>query len=385
MPTGVGYQTISAVGAETTVNTHVNATQRIRNLEFSPNAEYAHLLDESLSGTVAQVTPDLGVVDIRGAWRCYDTYTLAHVLLKHFFGTLATGRYSFLDSLEGTGLTWAIDKQVSVWELGGVKINELVLNFSPETVDLSGSLIAQSLLFAGAENTSAELAALVPQIDRRCKFAPDLNVRMGVATAALGAPEDISVQSGTLTLTRAMAEQHVNGTRNILEPVPDNFLTGTVSLTLSRFTTTQYETWKAANTRLSLRLFFDDEASAKSQEWIIPNVVLTATPSPVSGPGFVPQTLEGMITIGQDSLVAATIDASTTDDSFNDSGAGMPFVYPGGTVIGAGFSNAVNNGPHTVVSRTASKIVVTTNLTTEASGSSRTLITRNPFVQINEL
>lgn len=385
MATGVGYQTVSAVGAETTVNTHVNATQRIRNLEFSPQAEYAHLLDESLSGTIAQPTPDLGVVDIRGAWRCLNTYTLSHALLKHFFGALATGRYSFLDSLEGTGLTWAIDKQVSVWELGGAKIPELVLTFSPDTVELSGTLIAQSLLFTGAENTSAELAALIPQIDRRCKFAPDLNVRIGVATAVLGAPEEISVQSGTLTITRAMAEQHVNGTRNILEPVPDNFLTGTVSLVLSRFTTNQYETWKATNQRLSLRLFFDDEASTKTQEWIIPNVVLTATPSPVNGPGFVPLSLEGMITIGQDSLTASTIGADTTTDRFTDSGNGMPNVYPGGTVFASGFTNAANNGVHTVVSRTVGEIVVLTNLTTEAAGASRTLITRNPFVQVNEL
>lgn len=383
MATGVGYQTIAAVGEETTVNTRVNATQRIRNLEFTPEADYTHLLDESLSGTVGQVTPDLGVLDIRGTWRCLNTYTLSHLLLKHFFGTLATGRYSFLDSLEGKALTWAIDKQVSVWELGGVKINELVLNFSPETVELSGSLIGQSFLLSGTENTAAELAALIPQIDRRCKLAPDLNVRIGVATAPLGVPEEISVSDGSITLTRAMAEQHVNGTRNILEPVPDNFLTGTISLTLSRYTTNQYQTWKAANTRLSLRIFFDDESSTKSQEWIIPNIVLTATPSPVNGPGFIPLTLEGMITIGQDSYTASTISADTADDSFNDSANLFPMAYPGGQLIVVGPAG-VNSGTHTITSRTAGKIIVGTNLTNQTAAS-HTLIIRNPFAQINEL
>jgi len=385
MAEGVGHLTIAAIGKETTVNTAVNATQRLRNLEFSPDSEYTILMDESLQGQVGRSTPELGMFDVRGAWRCYNTYTLANLLLEHFFGTLSAGAYTFDDSLVGKALTWAIEKTVSVWELSGVKINQLVLSWDGEGVYLSGTLIAQNIVYTGAQNTSAELAALLPNVAKRMKIAPDLNVRLGVASAALGTPEEIDVVEGSITLTRPMAETHRNGTRSIFEPSPDNFLEGSVELTLPRYNTNQYQTWKSTLTRLSLRVFFDEENGAGTQEWIIPNLVLTATPSPVSGPGFIPQTLTAAIAIGEDKYgPVTTISADTTDDSFNDSASGFKFMYPGSKLIVTGMTNAANNGTHTVVSRTASKIVVTTNLTTEVAGASATMVSRNPFVRVVE-
>lgn len=387
MPTGVGYQTISAVGAESVVNTPVNATQRVRNLEFTPDAEYTHLFDESLSGNVAQATPDLGVRDIRGSWRCYLTYTLAHVLLKHFLGSLSAGRYTFEDTLVGTGLTWAIDKQVGVWELSGVKINTMVLTIGTGVAELSGTLIAQNLTYTGGQNTSGELVALLPNVDRRCKLAPDLNVRIGVATAALGSPEEITITQGSLTFGRPQAETHVSGTRDIMEPAPDNFLTGTYDLTLPRYTTNQYKTWQAALTRLSLRILFDEEAGSHTQEWLIPNVVIGAAPNPVSGPGFVPQSISGPISIGQDTMTAVTISAAASDNSINDSGVGFPMLYPSAKIWIAGFTGTPgNNGVATVVSRTAGKIIISgITLVDDAAGESVTIVTRNPFAVINEV
>ena len=385
MAEGVGYLSIAAIGLETTVNTAVNATQRLRNLEFSPESEYQQLMDESLQGQVGRSTPELGVVDIRGAWRCYNTYTLANLLLNHFFGTLTAGAYTFDNSLVGKALTWAIEKTVSVWELSGVKINQLVLNWGADGVYLSGTLIAQGLLLTGTQNTSAELAALLPNVARRMKIAPDLNVRLGVATAALGTPEEINVTEGTLTLTRPMAETHYNGTRSIFEPSPDNFLEGTAELTLPRYNTNQYQTWKSALTRLSLRIFFDEEGGAGTQEWIMPNVVITAAPNPVSGPGFIPQTISALLAIGEDRVAANIVTSfDTTDDSINTSAANFPMLYAGAEVFISGATNASNNGKHTVVSRTASKIVVSTNLTTELAGASVTLVSRNPFVRVVE-
>lgn len=387
MATGIGYQTISGVGAESTVGTGVLATQRVRNLEFTPDEVYARLFDNSLSGTVGQVSPELGMRDISGGWKAYLTYTTSHVLLSHFFGTFASSAYTFLDSLVGKSLTWAIDKQVSIWEFLGVKINQLVLEFGAEGAMLSGTLIAQDVKYSSTTNTSATLAALVPNVDPRCKLAPDLDVRLGVASATLGSGQSIKCISGKITLTRPMAETHTSGTRSIIEPAPDNFLQGTIELVLSRYDTNQYMTWRTGNTRLACQLIFTEEAALGShtQTWTIPNLTLDTSPTPVSGPGFIPLTLTGNISIGQDTLTAATISAASADNSFNDSGNNMPFVYPGATVIAAGFTNAANNGSFPVVSRTAGKIVVSGGtLVLEAAGSSRTLITRNPFARVTE-
>lgn len=385
MAEGVGYLTISAIGKETTVNTAVNATQRLRNLEFTPDSEYAHLMDESLSGQIGRVTPELGMVDIRGSWRAYNTYTLANLLLEHFFGTLTAGAYTLDNSLVGKALTWAIEKTVSVWELSGVKINQLVLSWGPDGVELSGTLIAMGIVYTGAQNTTAELAALLPNTAQRMKIAPDLNVRLGVASAALGTPEEIKVTEGTLTLTRPMAETHYNGTRNILEPSPDNFIEGSLECTLTRYDTNQYQTWKSGNTRLSARIYFDEEGGAGTQEWIIPNLTLSDTPSPVSGPGFIPLSITGDLSIGQDLYgPVATISASTTDDSFNDSAAAFKMMYPGSRIYVSGMVDAANNGEFTVVSRTASKIIVTANLVTEVAPAAARMVSRNPFVRCVE-
>jgi hypothetical protein len=73
---------------------------------------------------------------------------------------------------------------------------------------------------------------------------------------------------------------------------------------------------------------------------------------------------------------ATTISAASGDNSFNDSGAGFPAWAPGDVLTVDGFlTNADNNGAaFTVVSRTASKIVVSGGtLVTEAAGDVVTL------------
>lgn len=462
MSEGVGYLSVSAVGKEATPNIAVNATQRLRALEFAPDAEYGQLMDESLSGQIGRVTPEQGMLDIKGAWKCYNTYTLANLLLEHFFGTLASGAYTFDNSLVGKSLTWAIDKIVSIWELSGVKINQLELSWGADGVELSGTCLAQGLAYnaltytaatisaaaadnsindsatsfpvfvpgdkitisgftgggpngvatvesrttakivlsgvsvttdaegesvtvVGGQNTAAELAALLPNTARRMKLAPDLNVRLGVASAPLTATEEIKVSAGKLTFTRPMAETHYNGTRGILEPSPDNFLEGKVDLTLVRYNTNQYQQWKAANTRLSLRVYFDEENGGGTQEWIVPNFTITTAPNPISGPGFIPQSIQGDLSIGQDKYgPVTTVSASTTDDSFNDTASGFKMMYPGAKIYVSGFVDAADNGEFTVVSRTASKIIVTANLVTEAAPAAVTIVSRNPFCRVVE-
>jgi hypothetical protein len=353
-------------------------------MEFTPDAEYVHRFDESLSGNMAVLSPDVGMVDFRGSFRCYGTYVLLDLILESFFGSLAAGVYSLLISHTNT-MTWAIDKGVAVWEMTGVQINQLVVTFSAETVEYSGTVIATGLVMAGTQNTAAELAALIPQTAGRCKMAPDLDVRLGITSAALGAPEHIDPTEGTLTLMRPLAETHVAGQRGIIAQAPSARLSGTVSLTLHRYTTDQYQTWKAAATRLALRWFFDQENGARSKEWFVPNLTLNATPSPVSGEGEIPQTLEGTLSMGQDSYTAATISAAAADSSINDSAAAFPMTYAGAEIWIAGFTGTVaNNQKTTVVSRTANKIVVTGTLVDDLAGESVTIVTRNPLVRVTE-
>ena len=71
-----------------------------------------------------------------------------------------------------------------------------------------------------------------------------------------------------------------------------------------------------------------------------------------------------------DDMSSQTISASAVDNSFNDSARGFPLLVAGDTIETSGFTNAGNNGVFTVVSRTASKVIVSATLTTEAAAAS---------------
>jgi hypothetical protein len=68
-------------------------------------------------------------------------------------------------------------------------------------------------------------------------------------------------------------------------------------------------------------------------------------------------------------ISVTTISAASADNSFNDSGSGLPAFVPGQWIKVSGFANAANNGWFRVVSRTAAKIVVVGGTLVTASAS----------------
>lgn len=393
MTVGKGYLTIAGVGAESPYGTEAVVTQQVKTLQWEINDVYQNLLDESLVGYNVHLPPDVGVLDITGPWRADLTYTLADLLLKHFMGDLASGLYSFQSDLVGDGLTWAINKQVSVAAAIGVKIPQMVFNLAPGGCSLSGTAIATAFTRASTTNTSAILAALPPNVDRRCKFAPDLRVRLGLASAALGSGDTLDggttrggLTQGTVTMTRAMAQTHIAGQRGILEPDEDNFVDGQIALTLARYSTDQFKTWAASKTQLALELLFTKEGGGGTRQLVVPGLTITDAPNPVGGPGFVPQTIAATVNAHQVVYAAATISAAASDNSINDSAAGFPFLYPGAGLIVEGFTGtAANNAAYTVVSRTTTKIILSGGtLVNDAAGETVTIIGRDLPMFITE-
>ena len=77
-------------------------------------------------------------------------------------------------------------------------------------------------------------------------------------------------------------------------------------------------------------------------------------------------------------VAKTTISAAAADNSYNDSGAGLPVYTVGDTVTIAGFTTAGNNGAAVVVSSTASKLVVSgLTLTDETAGDTVTITQTN--------
>lgn len=84
-------------------------------------------------------------------------------------------------------------------------------------------------------------------------------------------------------------------------------------------------------------------------------------------------TLTVTMTSATASVNSTGISASTTDDSFNGSGFDNLGLEAGDTITVSGFTDGANNGTFTVASATNTKIVVTSNLVTEADGDEVTI------------
>jgi hypothetical protein len=100
---------------------------------------------------------------------------------------------------------------------------------------------------------------------------------------------------------------------------------------------------------------------------------------PVPGPGALKQRanyIGGYLLPGDDITCSGTLSADATDNSFNHSEADFPILASGEYVVLGGFVESENNGRHLVLSRTASKIVVASELVTETASGIHTLTCR---------
>lgn len=79
-----------------------------------------------------------------------------------------------------------------------------------------------------------------------------------------------------------------------------------------------------------------------------------------------------------DDFTSSAIVASGVENSFNISGDTFPMLVSGERVIIAGFANDDNNGTFTVLSRTASKLIVDTDLVTEVPSGVIAVLTNIP-------
>lgn len=70
--------------------------------------------------------------------------------------------------------------------------------------------------------------------------------------------------------------------------------------------------------------------------------------------------------VPDDDVASAALSVSSVDNSFNLSAGSFPLLVAGDRITASGFTDSANNGTHTVVSRTDTKVVVGSALVTEA-------------------
>lgn len=286
-----GYETEGGLGAETTVGTPVAATERLCILDESLNQVFSMILDPSLCGTASQGAPKKGTKIAEGGWSQMFRYDKAQLLLTHFFGTrnddtpgVGTNTYVFDSNIDGDSLTVAVNKQVSVWEFAGVKVNEIVLSSNPaDGVRLAVTGFAVNLDRASVLNTPASLNALPVNLD--FMIHQEVTLRIRDQLGALASPTDeYDISDFTLTITRNLEPTEVNS-ENRLEALENDFQFTTLEATFPRYCEDTFIDAHEARTLMQADLVVSDGTSSKTVN--LPELVVTEFTAPVEGAAFV--------------------------------------------------------------------------------------------------
>jgi len=169
MATAKGFAAKAAVGKETTWGTPVNVSQLIPFVSEGLSKEFGRASDNIL-GSEGIERAEITQINVSGPIELEATYTGLDEIFEIALGTKSgtgTSADPYIFSLAediNKSLTVAVDKQVSVHEFAGVKINQLTIQGSAgDTIKVSLDTIAKlKNRGTSATNTSADIDGASP-------------------------------------------------------------------------------------------------------------------------------------------------------------------------------------------------------------------------------
>ena len=383
--TSIGYLTRIGLAEEIPYGIPALATQVLPSISESLNDVYAEIPDESLQGSPVYGTPEQGNFSASGDIVVPMRYANEWVLLKHFFGAFAAGRYDLVDSLQGQALTISIDKQVlGVWDYPGSKATQIQWTSNADGVILTTSVIPGGLQLNSTLNTHAHLVTLLQ--DSRRLLHHHLKLWVGTQDHALTEADDLCCSELTLTMARPMAIDYTNCSQNPMEPIENAFLTFRLAITFPRFRTEEEAIigWRQDYTQLQARLTYTHPTTGQTKTLVIPNLTFVTATAPTAGPGPRVLTTEASITRGGSATTSVQI--AIASNVLTLTGGTFPQVAPGAQVTISGAATPANNGTFEASAWTPTSITLKTPpaLTDEAAGASITVATANPVVYLLE-
>lgn len=285
-----GFSSIMGVGVESTLGTPVAATQKKCYIDESIDETINEILDNSLCGTAARGEGQQGTRIIEGGISYPLRLDLADLVLQNFFGTLSvdtpsagTNTYELENSIDGVGLTVAIDKQVAVFEWAGYKTSSLTISGSPtDGIIVSCDGFAKSLDLASVLNTSASLAALA-EGDVFYTFQQAV-VRIGDLADALAAGDSFEMSEFSIELNRNLEPVEVNA-QDRTEALENNFRESTFTITIPQYQSNFFIDAHRAHTRLQCDIVMTNGTATKTIR--MPKLIVTDYTANISGPEYV--------------------------------------------------------------------------------------------------
>jgi hypothetical protein len=292
MPTARGFQGVAGIVKEVTLGTVVAVTTKLPLISESLSDQFAHIQNAALTGSATRGRAIQGARSAGGQLVCYWNYDVRQPLLEQFFGTWTDGDpdedyYTMDATIDGKGLTIAIEKTVSVHEFAGVKVGAFTLSGSPsDGVRWTADVFAQSRSLTSVTNTTAVLAALAEAGDPM-QFH-DLTLRIGDQANDLASGDDVEMENFSLAIGRNMIQKQVNST-TLLEARENGFQDGTLTVQLPLYDSDQFLTWHASHTPLQASLIATFGTFTKYVN--LPNILVTSANPVLSGPELVGYTV----------------------------------------------------------------------------------------------
>jgi len=211
-------------------------------------------------------------------------------------------QYKVAEAVDNS-FTLAFNKDVSVWELPGCKVNTLEISGEAgeeSKINWTAGIIAQNLLRtgdAGITNDSAQLTGISTTGAPSMVTFEDMVFRIGDTSNALAGGDQLKIKAFTLNCNNNLSDPTFstvdsNHTNNLLtlEPKRNGFREIALQVTIPRYDSDSVFTWMNNHTALQCDLKF----SVGSYEFniLLPYCYVNAAAAPIPGPELVEHTFE---------------------------------------------------------------------------------------------
>lgn len=290
MPISHGFETVAAVSdTEPTYGTAIEVTQKLPIISESYSEQFTQVLDNSLCGPATRSKPQQGTRMVDGDIDLHWRYLLQNLLLKQFFGTLATdtpvggtNTYQLDAAIDGKHITFALDKTVSVHEWASLKTSELTITGNPtDGIRINASGFAHSLELSSVINTTVVLDALTASGD--IMLFQDATLRIADLADAINSSDAIEISEFEITINRQLEAVEINS-RERREPLENGFRESMLTITIPQYEADTFIDWHKAHECLQADLTITDGTNT----YVInmPLMLVESHEEPITGPEF---------------------------------------------------------------------------------------------------
>jgi hypothetical protein len=276
MTKGKGWKSRLAIGLESVYGTAVAVTQAIPYLSENIAHSKERNNDESLMGDAGFNRSFVGQESNIGPLTCNLDYGNLDMFIAAAMGAADTpatvtdlygNTYSLADEIDNS-ITAAIDKDVSVHEWRGIKINKLTLKGeTSKPVIMEIEVVAYDRKTTGTTNNSAAIAAATVLEVPVCMF-DDLTFRIGDLDDALDSGDDLCISGFELSLDNKLKTDDITNC-GLDEPERDGRRVITLNVNLPSYQADTYQTYKDNNTELQVNMIFARSSDDYTDDYTI--------------------------------------------------------------------------------------------------------------------